>query len=78
MMLKKSEEHVFGFFFSINKDAEQQSIEMAKNLKEAFKFPLTLLSNFSLIVELLALIVKSTKFMGSYQNELTNKYNTYS
>lgn len=51
---------------------------MAKNLKEAFKFPLTLLSNFSLIVELLALIVKSTKFMGSYQNELTNKYNTYS
>lgn len=34
MTLKKSEEH--GFFFPINKDAEQQSIEMAKNLKEAF------------------------------------------
>lgn len=33
MTLKKSEEHGF---FPINKDAEQQSIEMAKNLKEAF------------------------------------------
>lgn len=34
MMLKTSEEH--GVFFPINKDAEQQSIEMAKKLKETF------------------------------------------
>lgn len=34
MMLKKSEER--GVFCPINKYAEQQSIEMAKNMKEAF------------------------------------------
>lgn len=77
MTLKKSEEHVF-FFFPINKDAEQQSIEMAKKLEKKLFNSHLHCSQTSALSWSCLLIVKSTKFMGGYQNELTNKYNTHS